>query len=181
MHRSCLVRQQLAGFVKLDAIFVYYVFQWGISCQAEAVDNEEWGPGIHMVNINVHIGKIVSSTVLIQGRSATVIAMALHPLWGPRSLGRIQNFKLVDGIRGVFHVRQRRPETFGREMIDTVNTVTTVRKLSTTCYLSVFVICLFMFYSTDPFGHGLKNSTMGVEVSIREIVKDAKFCLKNYQ
>uniref|UniRef100_A0A6N2KQ12 Uncharacterized protein n=1 Tax=Salix viminalis TaxID=40686 RepID=A0A6N2KQ12_SALVM len=47
MHRSCLVRQQLAGFVKLEAIFVYYVFQWGISCRAEAVDNEEWGPGIH--------------------------------------------------------------------------------------------------------------------------------------
>ncbi|KAB5561318.1 hypothetical protein DKX38_006275 [Salix brachista] len=90
MHRSCLVRQQLAGFVKLEAIFVYYVFQWGISCQAEAVDNEEWGPGIHMVNINVHMGKIVRSTVLIQGRSATSFEPStrlLNSITGPEAIG----------------------------------------------------------------------------------------------
>lgn len=73
----------------MEAIFVYYVFQRGISCQqpTESVDKEEWGPGTHWVNINVHRRKIVSFTchrsytscaVLIQGRSATVIPMALY-------------------------------------------------------------------------------------------------------
>lgn len=80
-------------------------FPEGHLLPTESVDKEEWGPGTHMVNINVHKRKIVSftchrsytrCTVLIQGRSATVIPM------GPRSLVWIQIFKLVDGICGVF-------------------------------------------------------------------------------
>jgi hypothetical protein len=62
-------------------------FPEGYLLPTESVDKEQWGPGSPWVNINVHRRKIVSftchrsytsCTVLIQGRSATVIPMALY-------------------------------------------------------------------------------------------------------